>query len=471
MTLRKILLAGTALGAAAMLAGPAFAGSAAASQGEIDALRAQVEALTQRLDDIAIQSGNDIKEIKEKQDAVQINFKDGKPTFRTGDGLFTMSIRGRAHLDVASYDQDDTSKALTNAGKGLSSGANFRRAELGVEGTFMRDWGYKLNMQWGDSGKERASTIKDAYMSYNGIKGISIMAGAIQTPMSLDDVTSSNDITFIERATASNLATSLGAGDGRISFGAKGNTENIYGSLFYTMNSVGTTANTSSEGSAIVARAAVRFKPMEKTIVHLGASGTFKSDPDGTVAFTDRPELRVDAAQLITTGALAANDASVYGPELAASYGPFKVQGEYYIYNIDRTAALPDPDFNSWYMQASWVLTGEKYKYSMEEAAYKGVKPASPFTLGGGIGAWELAARYSQTDLNFREGSAGFATPAGGIRGGKQDIITAGINWYPINNVRFMLEYLDVDVERLDGAGVDIGHGYNAVAARAQFAF
>ena len=144
-------------------------------------------ALTQRLDDIAIQSGNDIKEIKEKQDAVQIDFKDGKPTFRTGDGLFTMSIRGRAHLDAASYDQDD------NQAPALSSGANFRRAELGVEGTFMRDWGYKMNFQWGDSGAEKASEIKDLYLSYNGIENVSIMAGAIQTFMTLDDSTSSVD--------------------------------------------------------------------------------------------------------------------------------------------------------------------------------------------------------------------------------------------------------------------------------------
>ena len=40
MTLRKILLAGTALGAAALIAGPAFAGSAATTQAEIDAMLA-----------------------------------------------------------------------------------------------------------------------------------------------------------------------------------------------------------------------------------------------------------------------------------------------------------------------------------------------------------------------------------------------------------------------------------------------
>lgn len=463
MTLRKILLTTTALGAAAMLASPAYAGSAAASQGEIDALKSQVEALTQRLDDIAIQNGNDIKAIKERQDAVQIDFKDGKPTFRTGDGLFTMSIRGRAHMDIASYDQDDSAPVA------LSSGANFRRAELGVEGTFMRDWGYKMNFQWGDSGSEKASEIKDLYLSYDGIEGISIMAGAIQTFMTLDDSTSSNDITFIERSSAANLATSLGAGDGRMSYGVKGNTDNFYASLFYTMNTVGT-VNTSNEASNIVARTAFNFQPTSDMNVHIGASGTFALDTNGSVRFRDRPELRVDPTRLIDTGAIASDEAYVVGPELAVSYGPFKAQGEYYKYNVSRTT-LEDVSFDAWYLQASWVITGEKYKYSSSSAAYKGVSPSSPFSLDGGFGAWELAARYSVANLNDNEGVAGAATPLGGIRGGEQKITTVGLNWYPIKNVRMMFEYLDVDVEKLNGAGADIGQDHKAYATRVQFAF
>lgn len=473
MTLRNILLAGTALGAAAMLTSPAFAGPAAAAQGEIDTLKQQVQELQQRLDDLQIQSGNEIKEIREKQDAVQLDFKDGKPTFRTGDGLFTMSIRGRAHLDAAMYDQSDSEAA--KSGKALSSGENFRRAEFGAEGTFLRDWGYKLNFQWGDSGAEKSSFIKDAYVTYGGFKPVTFWAGAIQTPMTLDDSTSSNDITFIERATAVNLATSLGAGDGRMSYGATAATGNLYGSLFYTTDTVTSTANTSNEGSAIVGRTAFAFQPIENANVHIGASGTYKLDPNGSVSFSDRPELRVDASKFIDTGALGgtggkgADSAYVFGPEFAASYGPVRAQAEYYYYKVNRPGALSDPDFDAWYVQASWVLTGENYKYAMDPAVYKGVKPASPFTLGGGIGAWEVAARYSTADLNHNAGSG--AATANNIRGGKQDVVTLGLNWYPNNNIRFMLEYLDVKVDRLKANGTDGGEKHNAIALRTQFAF
>lgn len=474
MTLRKILLASTALSAAAIFAGPAFAGSAAASQAEIDALKSQVEALTQRLDDIAIQSGNEIKDIKEKQDAVQWDFKDGKPTIRTGDGLFTMSIRGRAHLDSAIYDQSSSQSPA------LSSGSNFRRAEFGVEGTFLRDWGYKMNFQWGNSGSEGPARIKDLYLTYGGIKPITIWAGAIQTPMTLDDSTSSNDITFMERATAVNLATSLGAGDGRTSFGVTAASSNLYGSLFYTMDVVNqgfaAAPNTSNEGSAIVGRAAFAFQPIEKSNIHLGMSGTYKTDPNGAVTFSDRPELRVDPTSLISAGGLGssiagqgAQSAYAVGPEFAASYGPVRAQAEYYKYKVDRGGTLSDPDFDAWYVQASWVLTGESYKYAMDPAAYKGVKPDSPFTLGGGIGAWEVAARYSVADLNDNVGS-GVAT-SNNIRGGEQKVTTVGLNWYPNNNIRLMFEVLDVKIDRMAASGANADEKHKAFASRIQFAF
>lgn len=457
MTFKNILLAGTALGAAAILAGPAFAGSSY----ENDAVKAQIEALQQQIDDMKIQYGNDLKDLKEKQEAVQVGLKDGRPTFRTGDGLFTFAIRGRAHLDMAAYNQSEGDK--TKAGNTtLDGGENFRRAELGIEGTLMKDWAYKLNIQFGGSGAEGNGFIKDAYLAYNGFKpfgaDLAIKAGAIQTPMTLDDSTSSNDITFMERATAANLATSLGAGDGRMSYGAELSTGMVYASAFYTTEVVTTTLNSSNEGSNVVARLAANFQPIEKSNIHVGASGTYALDPQGSVRFRDRPELRVDETRLIDTGAIAADEAYEYGPELAASYGPVRVQGEYYVYTVDRKGALSDVDFNAWYLQASWVLTGEEYKYDKAVAAYKGVKPASPFTPGGGIGAVELAARYSQTDLNDAN-----------IFGGKEDIWTIGVNWYANNNVRLMLNYLNVSVD--DRSVLNNNFGHDAYAARLQFAF
>ncbi len=64
------------------------------------------------------------------------------------------------------------------------------------------------------------------------------------------------------------------------------------------------------------------------------------------------------------------------------------------------------------------------------------------------------------------------------VRGGEQDIVTLGVNWYPNCNVRFMLNYLLADIDRRaysnnsvanGGPNAKIGQDFNAVALRPQF--
>jgi phosphate-selective porin OprO/OprP len=58
------------------------------------------------------------------------------------------------------------------------------------------------------------------------------------------------------------------------------------------------------------------------------------------------------------------------------------------------------------------------------------------------------------------------------VYGGEQTIYTLGLNWFPNENLRFMLDYYFVDVNRLNTAGtVQIGQRYQAIALRSQIAF
>jgi Phosphate-selective porin O and P len=64
---------------------------------------------------------------------------------------------------------------------------------------------------------------------------------------------------------------------------------------------------------------------------------------------------------------------------------------------------VPSPrlGFNGGYVEVGWVMTGEPIPYYVARAAWAGPKVDHPFSLAdGGIGAWELAARYSTVDLN-----------------------------------------------------------------------
>ncbi len=142
-----------------------------------------------------------------------------------------------------------------------------------------------------------------------------------------------------------------------------------------------------------------------------------------------------------------------YGAELALAYGPFSFQGEYQGSHYSRNGGAlavaarsgaginatgsTSLDFNGFYVYGSWFLTGESRAeaYNVKDlngARFEGPKIKNPVNKGG-WGAWELAARYSQVNLND-----------GGIQGGRQEDITVGLNWYPVRGFRFMANWINV---------------------------
>jgi phosphate-selective porin OprO/OprP len=193
------------------------------------------------------------------------------------------------------------------------------------------------------------------------------------------------------------------------------------------------------------------------------------------VRLRERPELRVDGTRLVDTNNINADGLTAYGGEVGWFWNNLYLAGEYYLIDVDRTGTGPansDLEFNGWYAQGAWTLTGEKHEWNPAAGGFKGIKPAKP--LGGpegGSGAWEIAARYSVLDLNDNEGAAGGGTPVGGIRGGEQTISTLGLNWYPNNVVRFLLDYQNGEIDRLNGGGAEIGEDFQAVSLRTQVAF
>jgi phosphate-selective porin OprO and OprP len=134
------------------------------------------------------------------------------------------------------------------------------------------------------------------------------------------------------------------------------------------------------------------------------------------------------------------------------------------------------------------VLSGERRRYNMATGSFQNPRAMVPFSSNGGFGAWELAARYSRMNLNFMEGLEGTAALPGSVRGGDQNIWTLGMNWYPTPNVKLMMDYMLVDVDRLNPAGpantqpfgptpntpplgVEIGQDLEVFALRTQFNF
>lgn len=115
-------------------------------------------------------------------------------------------------------------------------------------------------------------------------------------------------------------------------------------------------------------------------------------------------------------------------------------------------------------------MTGEAHPCDIERACWGRPKPDHPFSFAeGGIGAWEIAARYSTVSLNSNVTPGTPQSVTGGIYGGQQQIAAVALSWYPNDWLRFMLQAQYVDVNRLNSAGkLQIGQQFETLAARAQ---
>lgn len=471
--------------------------SEVATKADVEALRVEVDADRTRAR-------------LEKQEQPVWSVVNLRPTVQSPDGRFSLSLRGQIQFDMANYFQDEPGPLATdlrrgsqgatgnrevNSARELSDGVNFRRAQIGVEGRFWRDFNYRLMLEFGGSGTEGPARINDAYVNYTGFAPFTFQVGAFLPNSNMEDSTSASEILFMERATAAELSRALAGADGRYGAGVRGNGERWFASLYWTGGTVGDAENAGEQGSLVGRVAGLALTGSDYNL-HFGANASWVFEPPDQgslstsgrypIRFRDRPELRVDGTRLIDTGIIDAESAYAAGLEAAGNYKNFFFQGEYFQYGIDRrlNPIADDPEFNGWYAQASWVLTGETHRYSMATASYGAPRPMVPLSADGGWGAWEIAGRFSHVDLNFREGVPGGASPLGSIRGGEEDIWTIGVNWYLNANLRASLNYFMVDVDRLSpgnavfGAGAatpadgaQIGQDYDAIALRTQFTF
>ncbi len=423
----------------------------------------------------------------------KVTIANTRPTIASADGRFTAAFRGVFQLDAAHFDQRRPGPLATDFRRGslgdaaeadrardLGDGTNFRRARLGVEGKAFGDWDYGFLFDFGGSGVESAGAINQAWVQYSGFKDAKFKVGAWAPPASMDDVTSTNGSVFLERAAISEVVRGMAAADARVSAGVLASGDRWNASAVVTGATVG--QQTFDEQLGFVGRLAFAPVKTDKTVVHLGVNTSQiinppASGPDiapagaaANVRLRERPESRVEGTRLVDTGNIDAEGASAWGVEAAAQHGPFHVQGEYSKISVERrTGALSDPKFDGWYVQGAWTVTGQPRKYNMATAAFDPPKVVKPFNpKAGAWGVWEVAARYSDLDLNSKAGARGAAAPANGVRGGEQKIATVGVNWYPNNNVRFQANYQDVEVDRLSPGGTAFGAGALTPPAGAQ---
>lgn len=409
---------------------------------------------------------------------------------QSADGAYSIGLTGDVQFDSGGYAGFRPDSRLSGP-QSLSNGVNARRARIGVTGVAGGNFAFALVYDAGNSSDQTAKGIETAQIVYTGFRGAALEAGYSNTFFTLDQATGSNDTLFLERASPSNIATAFNTGDARSNAGIRLFGDRYWVGGYVTGPASGDSHSLTGETVGAFQRVAVQALSGADYSLHLGlgvdellrAANSGNGTPN-ILNLSDQPELRIDPTKLVNTGTIgtAANPVTggyVLDVETAATFHSLFWQGEYYRYQVDRLG-LPSDSFAGGYGEVSWTLTGEHRAYNPQAGAYFRISPRHPFSpKTGDWGAWEVAARVTYIDLNshFDAGQALAGNPSA-VDGGTQLGYTVGVNWYPNDLIRFLLDYNHVDYRKAAGAasagvvlGSPVGASFDAISLRAQVAY
>jgi phosphate-selective porin OprO and OprP len=301
--------------------------------------------------------------------------------------------------------------------------------------------------------------------------GLSLRAGNFKTPNSIEEMTSANYLTFMERPAfveAWGLDRQIGAGA-------------IYARDHFTL-SAGIFGPEPFEDEVWLqdvktGAARLTLAPINREIngvnqvIHLGASWRGREGAEDrrspTASVTTDPfndeffRYRARGADLhladrfVATPQLFDLD-TFWGLEAAVIFGPWYATAEYTQLEAEVAPGFigSDPTYNGWYVETGWFVTGESRPY--KDGVFQRVKVKNPvvWRKGGGWGAWQIAGRYDVLDLTDQaltiQGNPVINPPSSSAQNctlcGEQSTWQIGVNWYLNDYTRLMFNYAESDI-------------------------
>lgn len=428
MRVLKLMGRLVAMGVVAMVSGTAFAQSYYVGDQVVPVSEAKLSELSQRLEAL--------------ETSMTLMGKDGKDG---KDGWEDVSTEGWSHKWGGRIMGDYVNFANQNADSIGEAGDaqdyfEMRRMRLFVEGEGYGIYDYKLQVDFEPefNGNDGVS-MKDAYFGIHELPYLGYARfGNYKAPFSLEELTSSKYITFIERSLPNVFAPARRVGATAYDHTASQNITWAYGIFFQDIDQVLMERQDDNQGTILAGR--VTWLPYYdepskgRYLLHTGLAYQYVDDADDSVRFRPRPEVH-EGPRWMDTGALAADDYNVVGAEGAIVWGPLSLQSEFMYVPVDDVGGV-DYDFYGAYVYGSWFLTGENRVYSRSSGAFSRVKPYTNFwavrCAGIGPGAVELGIRYSFLDLSG----------TGDEEAGMMNDLTLGVNWYWNPHIRWMFNYI-----------------------------
>jgi phosphate-selective porin OprO and OprP len=411
-------------------------------------LAAQLEALQTQLDSL--------RERMAKEEAT--TRWQGAPTSSSREPGFTFKPRGSLQFDSYYTRNPDNFRQSATDNFGVQS--FFRRALIGADGSLPGGFTYSVefNLTNNSVGYEdliiRYAVPQSAWQTTIGFQ---------KTLASLDDLTSSRFITFLERAS---FVEAFGY-ERRLGVSTRYRRGDL--TLMLGLFNEGIQSARTNNGWAIAGRGL--YNPKIADVQYHAALGLqYRNAREGaqTIQARARPARGTDV-RFVDTSGLAASSDWVINAEFAAIAGPLNVAAEL-AYNrihvlapadnltLDGPGATSgarlagDVAFLGGYAEVSYNFTGETRGYNVNDGRFDRLRPANGFDKGG-PGAFVGSLRFDYLDLSDSVDPVRVATlGAGGgsnpcfsvtattcfIDGGKQYTLLGALNWIPIDYVRFV---------------------------------
>lgn len=364
-----------------------------------------------------------------------------------------ITLFGRIHLDYWAFPGADAGIEVLE-GENPQDRVTFRRLRLGVKGDLNDNVFYKYE---GEFAGGVATSYRDAFIGVRDLPVFNtVIIGNHKRPYGLDHLNSSRFNVFTERPL---IVEAFNQDARRLGISSNGVSEDQSWNWRYGLFHQNLTQETDGfvsdhyqpELAARLARTAWYDESSGgRGYWHWAVSGSYGQPdggaPDNGADFRTRPEARSTNRWLDTGNIVGATETTILGLETVFNVGAFQLTAEFQQANVERTPEIArDVNFGGGYVQVAYFLTGEHTPWNRKTGTIGRVKPFENFFSvrtheggrGYGLGAWQVAARYSYADLQDED-----------IIGGKGEAVTLGMNWWWNPNARLQLNWSFGEVER-----------------------
>ena len=357
----------------------------------------------------------------------------------------TLTISGQVQGDMVYFGQDAISR---DAVGDLQDGAQFRRLRIMARGKATEQLEYALGV---DFALANQPSYIDNYIEAHDLPWLqNVRFGHFFEPFSLERITQNRNNTFMERSLVDTFAPARNMGV--MAFGTVNDEFNTWQIGTFRTNSDNVGNDSFDSGQALTMRGTWLPWWDEASdgayYLHLGSAYSYRATQQNQVRFRNTPEIRKQqpanvfgpvgppspsnyqqgapgpfAPIFVDTGNIPASQFQLFDPEFALILGPLSLQSEYAFAIVDQING-PNLFFNAYMAQLSYFLTGEHRPYDRKQG------------IQTGLGAWEIAARFSNIVLNDHN-----------IRGNNLTDFTVGLNWYLNPYTRWKFNYIRAFLE------------------------